>query len=70
LGERHGDELIPSGEGSDVDISPILGNVLSEFVSWQMLEQLGEDCFPGVHPESSSPEWSGEKHIWYRGEGG
>ena len=68
LGERHGDELIPAGERSDVVISPIVGNVLSEFVSWQMLEQLGEDGFPRVHPESS-PEWSGEKYNRYRGEG-
>jgi hypothetical protein len=60
LGERHSDELIPAGEGSDVVISPIVGDVISEFVSWQMLEQLGEDGFPRVHPESS-PEWSGGK---------
>jgi hypothetical protein len=68
LGERHGDELIPAGEGSDVVISPIVGNVLPEFVSWQMLEQLGEDSFPRVHPESS-PDWSGEKYSRYRGKG-
>jgi hypothetical protein len=38
LGECLGDELIPAGEGSDVVISPIVGNALSEFVSWQVLE--------------------------------
>jgi hypothetical protein len=62
LGERHGEELIPAGEGSDLVIPSIVGNGLPEFVSWQMLEQLGEDSFPRVHPESS-PEWSGEKYI-------
>jgi len=49
-------------------ISSIMGNLLSEFVSRQMLEQLGEDGFPRVHPESS-PEWSGGKYSRYRGEG-
>jgi hypothetical protein len=55
LGIGKAEELIITGKPSDPVISPVLFNEFVKLITWQMLQYLCEDRFPGIHRQPSLP---------------
>jgi hypothetical protein len=55
LGIGKAEELIITGEPSDPVIALVLFNEFVKLITWQMIQYLCENRFPGIHWQPSFP---------------
>jgi hypothetical protein len=53
LGEGKAEKLIITGEPSNPMVTVVPFDAPGEFITWQMIQYLRKNCFPGIHPCSS-----------------